>query len=140
MVFSGCNNLTSISVDKNNPMYDSRDNCNAIIETKTNTLIAGCKNTVIPNSVISIGDYAFWGCDNLASITIPNSVTSIGNSAFCYCDNLASITIPNSVTSIGASAFFGCDNLKTIYISRGTKAKFAAMEGLKNRVDKLVER
>jgi hypothetical protein len=79
-------------------------------------------------------------CDNLTSITIPNSVTSIGDMAFMSCDNLTSITIPNSVTSIGKWAFAGCDKLKKIYIPRGTKAKFAAMEGLKNHVDKLVEK
>ena len=207
--FGGCNNLTSIIVDKNNPIYDSRNNCNAIIETATNTLIAGCSNTIIPNSVTSIGNSAFEYCNKLKSITIPNSVTSIGNSAFYDCENLTSITIPNSVTSIGNSAFYDCDkltsitipnsvtsignsafkdcenltsitipnsvtsignsafedcekltsitipnsvtsigeeafewcyNLKKIYIPRGTKAKFAAMEGLKKHVGKLVER
>ena len=138
--FGGCNNLTSIIVDKNNPIYDSRNNCNAIIETATNTLIAGCSNTIIPNGVTSIGNSAFEDCENLTSITIPNSVTSIGYRAFDDCDNLTSITIPNSVTSIGEEAFLYCDKLKTIYIPKGTKAKFAAMEGLKEHVDKLVER
>ena len=139
-VFSSCDNLTSISVDKDNPIYDSRDNCNAIIETATNTLIAGCKSTEIPNSVTSIGEWAFYGCDKLTSITIPNSVTSIGDGVFFCCWHLTSITIPNSVTSIGKWAFSGCNKLKKIYISRGTKAKFAAMEGLKDHVDKLVEK
>jgi hypothetical protein len=107
-VFLGCDKLTSICVDKNNPIYDSRNNCNAIIETKRNTLIAGCKNTVIPNSVTSIGDWAFYQCENLTSLTIPNSVTSIGKSAFYKCKNLTSITIPNSVASIGYNVFYGC--------------------------------
>ena len=138
--FSFCDNLTSISVDKDNPIYDSRDNCNAIIETATNTLIAGCKSTEIPNSVTSIGEWAFYGCDKLTSITIPNSVTSIGDGVFFCCWHLTSITIPNSVTSIGKWAFSGCDKLKKIYIPRGTKAKFAAMKGLKDHVDKLVEK
>ena len=83
-LFAGCSALTSIIVEKNNPKYDSRDNCNAIIETNSNTLIMGCKNTVIPNSVTSIGRDAFYGMD-LKHITIPNSMTSIGNSAFCDC-------------------------------------------------------
>ena len=138
--FKGCSNLTSIIVDKDNPIYDSRDNCNAIIETKTNTLIAGCNNTVIPNGVTSIGDKAFCWCTALTSITIPNSVTSIGNSAIVGCYLLTSITIPNSVTSIGKGVFSDCYRLKKIYILRGTKAKFAAMEGLKEHVEKLVER
>ena len=63
-------------------MYDSREDCNAIIETETNILLCGCKNTIIPNSVTSIGSSAFSGCTGLTSITIPNSVTSIGNDTF----------------------------------------------------------
>ena len=68
--FGGCSGLTSVTVDKNNGTYDSRDNCNAIIETSTNKLIVGCKNTTIPNSVTSIGDWAFASCSGLTSVTI----------------------------------------------------------------------
>ena len=100
--FFNCSNLTSIVVESGNTKYDSRGNCNAIIETATNTLIAGCQNTIIPNSVTSIGSSAFMGCSGLTSITIPNSVTSIGESAFfgcpltdvyCYAKN-----VPNTST------------------------------------------
>ena len=104
-VFGECVGLTSIKVSKNNKVYDSRNNCNAIIETKTNKLISGCKNTVLPNDITSIGACAFYGCRNLTSITIPNSVTSIGSEAFYGCTGLISVTIPSSVTSIGESAF-----------------------------------
>ena len=114
--FSGCSSLTSIIVDIDNSIYDSRDNCNAIIETATNTLHTGCKNTVIPNSVTIIGSSAYSGCSGLTSITIPNSVTSIGGSAFSSCSGLTSITIPNSVTTIGSSAFFRCSSLTSITI------------------------
>ena len=107
-------NLTSLKVESGNTKYDSRNNCNAIIETETNTLILGCKNTVIPNSVTSIGDYAFDGCKGLTSVTIPNSVTSIGFEAFYGCSGLTSITIPNSVTSIGYEAFYGCSGLTSV--------------------------
>ena len=112
--FSNCPSLTSIRVEPGNTKYDSRDNCNGIIETETNTLITGCRNTTIPNSVTSIGDYAFSGCRLTFTIDIPNSVTSIGDYAFCYC-TLTTIDIPNSVTSIGEDAFFGC-GLTTIDI------------------------
>ena len=75
----------------NNTKYDSRNNCNAIIETNSNNLILGCKKTIIPNSVTSISQYAFWNCKGLISVIIPNSVTSIGDYAFSGCDELTSV-------------------------------------------------
>ena len=105
--FSGCSGLTEIIVADGNNVYDSRNNCNAIIETSINTLIVGCKNTIIPNSVTSIGSSAFWNCSGLTSVTIPNSVTNIGSGAFYGCSGLSSVTIPNSVTNIGFGAFDG---------------------------------
>ena len=119
--FSGCSGLTSISVEAGNSKYDSRENCNAIIESTTNTLIAGCQNTTIPNSVTCIGGSAFSGCSGLTSITIPNLVTSIGYGTFSYCHGLTSVTIPNSVTSIGRSAFYGCAGLTSVTIGSGVK-------------------
>ena len=91
--FNGCSGLTSITVEGDNSEYDSRDNCNAIIKTSTNTLVTGCMNTVIPNTVTSIGNYAFYGCSGLTSINIPNSVTSIGNNAFGDCENMERVDI-----------------------------------------------
>jgi len=117
--FSYCSGLKKIQVEKGNKIYDSRENSNAIIETKSNCLIRGCENTIIPNSVTSIDNYAFSGCSGLKSIIIPNSVTSIGDSAFDGCSGLKNLTIPNSVTSIGKSAFWGCSELKSITIPNG---------------------
>ena len=114
--FSGCSVLESIVVDNGNSTYDSRDNCNAIIETASNTLITGCKNTIIPNSVTSIGNGAFEYCSGLTSVTIPNLVTSIGWGAFSGCSGLTSITIPNLVTSIGSTAFRACSGLTSVTI------------------------
>ena len=112
--FASCSGLTSVTVDKNNGTYDSRNNCNAIIETSTNKLIVGCNNTIIPNSVTSIGEFAFSDCSGLTSVAIPNSVTSIGESAFARCSGLTSVTIPNSVTSIGSWTFYGCSGLTSV--------------------------
>ena len=117
-VFRGCSGLTSIVVESGNTAYDSRNGCNAIIETATNTLVVGCQSTIIPNSVMSIGSSAFAYCSSLTSVTIPNSVTSIGSSAFYGCSSLNSVTIPNSVTSIGDYAFFWCSDLKYVTISK----------------------
>ena len=103
--------LSSIIVEEGNPKYDSRNNCNAIIETEKNMLILGCKVSTIPSSITIIGVGAFSWCTGLTSITIPNSVTSIGVGAFSYCSGLTSITIPNEVVSIGNSAFAECPEL-----------------------------
>ena len=113
--FWGCSGLTEMKVDANNPKYDSRENCNAIIETSSNTLISGCQTTVIPNSVTSIGGYAFYYCSGLTSVTIPNSVTSIGYYAFAGCSALTSVTIGSGVTSIGVRAFYKCESLQDVY-------------------------
>ena len=114
--FYGCSGLTSIVVENGNTKYDSRDNCNAIIETASNTLILGCKTTVIPNSVTSIGSYAFWNCSGLTSITIPNSVTAIGSSAFYGCSGLTSVTI--NINSIISKTYSSESNLKNIFGSQ----------------------
>ena len=132
--FADCSGLTSIIVSSGNTVYDSRGNCNAIVHTATNTLVTGCQNTTIPNSVTSIGNGAFEWCRNLVSVTIPNSVTSIGKWAFHGCFNLDSVTIPASVTSIGEGAFCYCLLLTSVTIgntvtSIGNRA-FSACRGL----------
>ena len=115
-VFSDCRNLASIIVERGNRVYDSRNNCNAIIETATNKLIQGCNGSFIPNTITSIGNYSFYCCMDLTSITIPNSVYSIGDWVFSNCTSLTSITIPDGVTSIGEYVFDGCRALTSITI------------------------
>ena len=105
-------NFSGMMVDPENPNYDSRNDCNAIIVTNTNELAFGCKNSVIPNTVTSIGKNAFKGITGMTSIHIPHSVTSIGDNAFALCFDLTGdLVIPNSVTYIGESAFCQCEGL-----------------------------
>ena len=139
-VFDGCNNLSTITVSNGNTKYDSRDNCNALIETATNTILRGSSSTVIPNTVTSIGSNAFRGT-TLKSIVIPEGVTLIGNRAFGECKSLETVSLPNSLERIGYLAFYdsnissisipagvkdisedvfnGCENLSTITVSNG---------------------
>lgn len=146
--FSAMDNLTSIVVDENNKKYDSRNNCNAIIETNTNKLISGCVNStipngveiigdnalmycqftsmIIPNSVTRIGESAFQGCSSLTNIEIPNSVTYIDWYAFQSCSNLTSIVIPSSVTYIGVDAFASCYNLQSVYFEHISAPSFGS--------------
>ena len=114
--FSACSSLAQISVDEGNQEYSSPNNCNAIIETGTNTLVAGCKNTVIPEGVTTIGWAAFNYCDDLAGINIPSSVTRIGELAFRHCTGLTTLTIPSAVNYIGGNAFLYCTGLTEITV------------------------
>jgi hypothetical protein len=142
--FAYCNSISSLIVSKDNPIYDSRNDCNAIIETSTNTLLFGCKNTTIPSSVIHIGCKAFYNCKYISTISIPNSVktigisafegcsltsiilneglTSIGESAFMHCGSLESIEIPNTVTTMGGGVFHDCKKIKSIKLSNSLKS------------------
>ena len=141
--FEGCVNLESITVDKDNKVYDSRENCNAIIETATNKIIRGCKNTVIPHSVKKIGRrsfsgcgierieipnnittierIAFLGCSNLKEVILSNRLKSIKSNTFNDCSNLGKIVLPNSVQRIGHYAFWYCENLKSIVMPKNLK-------------------
>lgn len=112
--FSFCNTMQYITVDSDNPNYDSRGDCNALIETSSNILLWGCVNTVIPNTVVAINQYAFERVPGLTSIDIPNSVISIGRSAFGYCPDLKYVTLGNSLATIGNTAFECCYELAGI--------------------------
>ena len=113
--------LQYVEVDKNNKKYDSREDCNAVIETETNTLISGCKHTKIPNTVVKIGYAAFYNCSSLKSITIPSSVISIEFDAFQKCSSLTSITLPSGITTIGDEAFAECKSLSYLNIPKSIK-------------------
>lgn len=160
--FVGCSNVISVIVAQTNPVFDSRYNCNAIINTKVNKLIYGCSNAKIPNDIISIGESAFSNCFNMEIVTIPNSIVTIRGCAFSNCIGLKSVSIPKQVAYIGFGVFLGCKNLATISIPssveriqdnafsecpslrcivvpKGEKKRFAAMDGMKNYTDKIVE-
>lgn len=116
--FYGCDGIEGFVVDPNNGDYDSRDNCNAIIRTYSNTLEIGCKNSTIPNTVVSIEEDAFNHVRGLTSITIPSSVTTIGGWSFWF-TGLTSINIPSTVQSIGENPFAGCADLTSITVEEG---------------------
>ena len=115
--FYGCSNLKDIQVAEGNKVYDSRDNCNAIIRTEDNTLLMGSMATKIPADVTTIGEKAFKGCSGLTSIEIPSSVTKIEYNAFEDCTGLTSIVIPKETTNFEGSAFRGCTGLTGIKLS-----------------------
>ena len=106
IAFTYCSGLEKITVESGNSCYDSRDNCNSIIDTEFNTLIVGCKNSVIPNSVTSIGYYAFYGCSGLTELTLPDSVSSIGDGAFICCSDLSKITSLAEIPPMCGSGVF----------------------------------
>ena len=150
----GSNKISNLSVAEDNHNYDSRNNCNAIIETATNTLVRGCINTIVPNDIKIIGDYAFYYCSDLPKITLPEGIISIGYEAFGWCSNLTSITLPStlksidgfalsltgissitipaSVETIGERALNHCPNLTTITVEAGN-SKFDARDNIPDR-------
>ena len=116
--FYRCDKLATLAVDAGNTTYDSRNDCNAIIHTARNVLIKGCKNTVIPGTVVGIASEAFANCSDLTSVSIPNSVAIIGKAAF-YNSGLTSVTIPSSVQNIGEQVFNSCTKLSSIVVDAG---------------------
>ena len=109
-------NLTTIVVDEDNPYYDSRDNCNAVIDSQTNELIIGCQRTVIPAGITGIGVYAFYGRSGLKSTTIPYSISYISECAFEDCYNLVDVKMTSGIRHIGARAFAGCVSLMDVWV------------------------
>ena len=124
--FLCCSGLTEIEVQEGNPVFDSRQGCNAIIRTKDNRLQVGCRNTVIPDDIKTIGRAAFRDCYELEQIVIPASVTEIGMMAFGHCSGLTSITSLNPTPpELERNAFRDVPGSCTIYVPKGCKAKYA---------------
>ncbi len=120
-ILAFCHNIENLTVAEGGEKFHSDGNC--IIETETNTLVLGCKNSITPTdgSVTRIEMGAFYGCSYMTSIEIPDSVVFIDDHAFSWCSSLESITIPDSVTYIGGYTFYGCSSLKTIVIPKAVE-------------------
>lgn len=118
-IFYYARNLKALSVEEGNPVFDSRNNCNAIIETASNTLCIGCVNTVIPATVTALGELCFSGKPGLKEIEIPNSVTSIGKCAFWADVDLTKVKMPTGLKNLGGSPFGACDRITSIVIDEG---------------------
>ncbi len=143
--FVYCPSLESIKVESGNATYDSRNNCNAIIQKNGNMLLVGCKNTSIPGTVKAIGDNAFAGASTMTNITIPASVNNIKYSAFIDCKNLAnvySLITHFSDLEYGAGLFTGVPvATATLHVPYGTKMYYEQMDQWRdfNVVDNAVE-
>ena len=116
--FASCSSISSLTVDNNNETYDSRNNCNAIIQSNNNKIVVGCKNTVFPSTVTGIEKWAFSGCSGLTGeLIIPDQITNIGETAFEGCSGITSLTIGKSMDSIGNGAFIHCSSLSSLFFN-----------------------
>ncbi len=115
--FNGCGALSDIRVEDNNNFFDSRGNCNAVIRTRDNALLYGCKNTIIPNSVVAVEDGAFHSCTGLKSMKIPNSVMIVGQYVFKGCVNLSTVVLGRKVDALGYRFFHECSSLRALCLS-----------------------
>ena len=147
--FSQCDNISSIIVDKDNKIYDSRNNCNALIDTKTNCLLMGCQNTKIPNSIKSIGTGAFYFVGNLDTLIIPENIEEIKEQAFLSCSikkiiiqegvkkigkgafaysNIEYISFPSTLEEMADDVFEETDEFKTVNVPKSVYKKFSIFE------------
>ena len=139
-ILSGNNDLEIIRVDEKNGIYDSRDNCNAIIETQFNTLVAGCKKTKIPNSVTTIGRCAFLWCESLTSITIPYFVGAIEDQAFYGCRGLAKVVSKIQTPFwISNLVFAEISSDVELIVPEGTTAEYQSKWNYRNNFSNITE-
>lgn len=124
-VFAGCTALSELEVEQGNAKYDSRNGCNAIVESATNTLIAGCRTTIIPDGILHIAGGAFKRCSDLECIALPQGLISVGHEAFAECKSLININIPESVQSMGYGVFDGCTSLPYEMLIKDDQVSFA---------------
>lgn len=130
-LFVNCSRLTFIVVEEENPYYDSRNHCNAIIDKRSSELIAGCRNTIVPADIRGIGRFAFYMQSGLKSITIPNNISYISECAFKDCAELADVKLASGVKEIGFGAFAGCVGLTDVVIPSGVlRVEEAAFESV----------
>lgn len=140
--FRNCDNLESISIDDKNATYDSRDNCNAVIETASNNLYIGCKATTIPSTVTTIGDYAFYENKGLTSIHLPKTIKSIGYYGFLNCANLKEVSTDSkhpTFISANSYTFSGIDSNATLTVPKGRKSVYASAQYWKTAFPQIAE-
>lgn len=133
--FIDCGKVEKITIDKSNLKYDSRDDCNAIVETKLNRIIFGCSKTVFVDTITSIGEHAFSYCSKLKELTLPNTITEVKSYAFENCDNLKIAELPSSLKLVEGFIFQECKNLKEVILNEGIEnIDFAAFYECDNLV------
>lgn len=141
-IFYYARNLKALSVEKGNTVFDSRDNCNAIIETASNTLRIGCANTEVPNGIKALGQMAFSGIPSLKEVQLPSGLTSIGWATFWADTELSKVTLSESVTDIGESPFGGCERITSLVID-AKNAKYDSRNNcnaiIETATDKLIQ-
>jgi hypothetical protein len=141
-VFYYARNLKALSVESGNTVFDSRDNCNAIIETASNTLRIGCANTVVPNGIKALGQMAFSGVPSLKEVNLPSGLTSIGWAAFWADTELSKVILSESVTDINESPFGGCERITSLVID-AKNAKYDSRNNcnaiIETATDKLIQ-
>lgn len=138
--FAGCSSLSTISVNEDNPTYDSRDDSNAVIETATDSIVVGCVNTTIPDTVLRIAPKAFKGQSSMVTFTLPEQIESVGSEAFSDCTSLDTFTVESETPSeLGADAFENVDSSFKIMVPKNTADIYKEASGWSEYADVIEE-